>query len=433
MKHKIIIITISLIAIILILLGFSFKKLYNQEIKITKVELTEEELTFTLNKDAKCSLNSDKKYINSKNKKCIFKEKITEGKIHIKNKYGKIFEYSFGGLEIPVKGYIESITINNPKIYLAAGSSKKIDYEIKEVGEIEKNITLTSSDENIFTIDENGVINGISDGRGTAIIKVNEIEEEIEVIVTSLIVAAPEEFNYNKSYIPCNSYSAEENDLMDEILKNRVETAGNQTRAGVVAAARFFLLEFPYKLTYFSENGRLSTNGVDGEGRYYHQGMYLNSTRFALLNRSMHGPAVWGCPIYSVPAEHPQNNGLDCSGFVSWVLVQGGYDPGDVGAGVSYGHDLTDLGELKYLPDSFDSLKVGDLLSGEAEDGGHIAIVVGKKDGFVYIGESLWYGGKFLGPVLRKYDKEELLANFYWAVLMDNYYKENGKLTDYWK
>ena len=127
---------------------------------------------------------------------------------------------------------------------------------------------------------------------------------------------------------------------------------------------------------------------------------------------------------------HDAFQGGGGSGFGGF---QGGFDPGDVGAGVSYGHDLTDLGELRYLPESYDDLKVGDLLSGEAEDGGHIALVVGKKDDFVYIGESLWYGGIYLGPVLRKYDRSELLANFYWGVHMDNYYQIDGELTDYWK
>lgn len=29
------------------------------------------------------------------------------------------------------------------------------------------------------------------------------------------------------------------------------------------------------------------------------------------------------------------SNGLDCSGFVSWVLLNAGYNPGDLGAGVT--------------------------------------------------------------------------------------------------
>ena len=58
-----------------------------------------------------------------------------------------------------------------------------------------------------------------------------------------------------------DNYTKEQIDLLDDILKSEVEKAGPGTRAGVVAAATFLPLEFPYKIPYFYENGRLTNNG----------------------------------------------------------------------------------------------------------------------------------------------------------------------------
>ena len=82
---------------------------------------------------------------------------------------------------------------------------------------------------------------------------------------------------------------------MDAILEDRVNDAGYQTRAGVVAAARFLGLEFPYRINYFTENGRMDScygGKIDGEGRYYHKGLYLDESRFSQIEKSWAGPAT---------------------------------------------------------------------------------------------------------------------------------------------
>lgn len=76
---------------------------------------------------------------------------------------------------------------------------------------------------------------------------------------------------------------------------------GLNTRAAVVEAARFMTLEFSKRIPYFAENGRLSLNGIDAEGRYYKSGMFLNESRYTSVKKSMYGPAAWGCRIYSYP------------------------------------------------------------------------------------------------------------------------------------
>ena len=294
----------------------------------------------------------------------------------------------------------------------------------------------TSKDENIATVNEDGVVTGIAKGETTIKISLRNKEATVSVLVTDLIVKRPEEFNYNKSYLTCNIYTKEENDLFDEILKARIDAVGRGSRAAVAEVARFIGLEFPYRLSYFSENGRLNSNkkGIDGEGRYYHEGLYLHSSRFKDLSSSLYGPGTWGCRFYSIPPALIQTNGLDCSGFVSWVMLNAGFDVGDLGAGISAGKDLTDLGTRVRMTTALEEgkVRVGDLLSQEA-GGEHIAIVAGLKDGYYFVAESLWYGTGYLGMVIRKYDKAEFIKNFYWLVDMSTFYESDGKLTNYWE
>ena len=95
-----------------------------------------------------------------------------------------------------------------------------------------------------------------------------------DVIVTDVIVPIPEAFDSSKDFLGCEVFSSDEAKLLDEILLNRIYSVGYGTRAGVVAAARFLTLEFPYRISYRWESGRLNNTGkhyVDGEGRYYHK------------------------------------------------------------------------------------------------------------------------------------------------------------------
>ena len=147
----------------------------------------------------------------------------------------------------------------------------------------------------------------------------------------------------------------------------------------------------------------------------------------------MYGPNPWGCYIYSVPSEGKRKNGFDCSGFVAWILLNGGFNPGDIGAGISSVPDMTDLGSKKRLKTSLENseLKAGDLLSGIGSNGGHIAMIIGIKDGKYFVAESLW-GNYAYGVIARTYSLESLQNNFYWHIDMDEYYKNDGNYTEYW-
>ena len=337
------------------------------------------------------------------------------------------------------KGFIEEFMLNTNKVYLAVSGEEKIYFNLKISGEIETSVSCKSDDESIAVIDDKYVIHGISVGETRIHFWANEIEKNIDVIVTNLIIPAPDEPNGEKELITGHKYTKEENDLLDEILEDRINKAGYQTRAGTVAAARFICLEFPYRIPYFSENGRLNGFGntyyVDGEGRYYHKGLYLNSSRFDGIIKSMYGPATWGSYMYCYPSEGQRANGFDCSGFISWIVLNGGFDSGDLGAGLADHLDMTDLGEKIKLTTSIENkaLKAGDLLSGKGSDGGHIALIAGISGDKVYVAESLWVGTGNFGAIIKSYEYNKLTNNFYWHVDMDEFYGEDGNYTEFWK
>ena len=114
-----------------------------------------------------------------------------------------------------------------------------------------------------------------------------------------------------------------------------------------------FCNNFPYKINYFYENGRATTYGVKtlayGEGRYYSEGLYLHESRYDNILKNAKGPATWGCDLYSKIEGRTTGNGLNCSGFVAWVLKNAGYDPGDIGAGITSVFDFTDISKKEKL------------------------------------------------------------------------------------
>ena len=413
----------------------------SKNVKILNVKLENGQINVLLSDNAKCSLDDitskSDKWVISVSKICTFDFHDRIEKVYIVDKYNRkkthIINKEFG--------IVDELKSKDKKIYLAVGASKKIDYNITSRGTINDVVKYTSSNSDVASVSDDGIIYGASAGEASITLSLSDKEQTIDVIVTNLITIMPEEPNVVKPLLQCNIYSKEDNDLLDEILMDRVKSAGYETRAGVVAAARFLTLEFPYRIGYFSENGRLSEyGGVDGEGRYYHQGLYLNSSRFSTITHSMYGPATWGCYMYSVPTLKAVSNGLDCSGFITWILKQAGYESGDLGAGINPGYpDMTDLGPKDYLSNALNEgkVKVGDLLSGNGEttnawSGGHIAMLVGIHDGNYYVAEEMWFGTGYFGAIMRKYSLEEFKYYFYWHISMDDFYGTDGNLTDYW-
>lgn len=381
------------------------------------------------------NISEDDKFTISKNNKCEFVTEIKDYNIILKNHNDLIVNTK------KVTDYVKTpfyIKVSSNKVYLAIGGEQKIDVSIISIQEIQNDITWISENSDIATV-ENGKITGIS--KGTTNVVVSDLYQNsttINVIVTDLIETSA--VRKNKPLLKGEVYNLEEADLLDKILSARVNDAGFGTRAGVIAAARFLTLEFPYSIPYFFENGRLNKSGfayVDGEGRYYHRGLYLHKSKFETIEASYVGPAIWGMPLtnfenagrYVKYAKLP--NGLDCSGFVSWAIHNGGFDPGDYGAGENpeIPNQMTDLGEYTRITKSLlDSgkVKAGDLINWT----GHIGIIVGIDGETYYVSETLDSYGKL---VVRTYEKSNNLYPFTHIVLMDSYYKEDGKYTKMWE
>ena len=400
---------------------------------------------YKLNKDTWClvTLDEDTPDVNDNNWKkssqgyCSFTVKSGDYHIYVKDSYGNVTDVRKQSVKIDK---LLDIKMNKEIIYLYKGGNETLSYELVTIGSYEEDIVWKSDNENVATVDNNGKVIGIN--YGTTYINVisdRGIIGKTKVVVSSFITKPV--INKNKSYISCKQFSKEEADMIDQILFDRVDSAGYGTRAGVVEAARFLTLEFTYRIHYFYENGRLNNYSpykyVDGEGRYYHRGLYLNESKFSEISASFVGPVIWGCDLqnytnwgpYKIGNYYP--NGLDCSGFVTWALLNGGFNVGDIGAGANADHDdLDDLGTKVTITNELmisGKVKVGDLIGLN----GHMAILAGWDDDNYYIAESLNTTG---GVVMTTVPRNKLVGNsiYKYIILMDSVYKEDGNYSDMW-
>lgn len=400
--------------------------LNNPDINILKYDNDKKIVTLSIDvkdNDITCIYNETKTI--AENKKCVIEIPYDETEFTIKNKTGKekdvIIDEAFDVL----------LNLDISDIYIAENDTYKLKPKSKEY------LTYESLSDS-FDVSKNGVITSHKKGDGTLKITYFNTSILVNIHVTDLIVKAPKMFDTKKEYLPCHRYSKEEAKLLDEILYFKIDDAGYKTRAGAVEAARFLSLEFPYKISYFFENGRVNDSGVnlaDGEGRYYKRGLYLNEDKFSDIKYVFAGPAIWGCPLtnYEDAGIYKPNtkwdNGLDCSGFVSWALLNGGFDVGDRGAGETYeDNQMTDLGERVNASSSLfyeGKVKAGDLINWW----GHIGIIVGIDDKYYYVAESL---DSYLGLEVKRYKIDEAEEDWTFIMLLDEVYKEDGNYTDMW-
>lgn len=432
-KFKIILESILILFFIVLLYNIFNKKQY-----VSKIEFKDDKLVVeVLENNISCILSSNTptlndKWIIAKDNKCYL-EYHSNSSLFIK--------YNNDIINIS-KNNINFIDIEDKnKLYLSPNN--QYNYIKVFIGDTNK-LKIKNLNKDVAYLDNNGNIITNNVGNSKIIIEYNDIIKEISIIVSDLITQIPVSFNHDKEYIKCNQFTKDENDILDSILKSRINDKGYKTRAGAVEAARFLTLEFPYKISYFHENGRLTTNGIDAEGRYYHVGLYLNESRLSSISKSTTKPILWGCDIKSVTRGYIGSNGLDCSGFVSWTLLNAGYDIKDIGAGFKDGplNDLTDYGEIKKLNNKLDAsiIKVGDLLHSE-HSGGHIAMIVGINKEKYYVAQALWEGAPTSLTKRKKdthyvqiteYSINEMINVFGEVILMDKYYKEDGNLTNMW-
>lgn len=437
---KIIIVIILIVFMFFLLLGN-----FNTDNEVLGIKLTNNvsnnsqyvlEVSFK-NKDDKkthCLLSKDDNatgdWVKIKNGTCTLNVAYGEYNLFIRDSLGNVYKYD--------KDYVIEAVADKDKYVMYKGMEQVIPYNILRIGGNRNNLIFKSEDENIITVNDNH-INAINYGNSKVdIMYDNKIIESVDVTVSSLI---RDVHSYvEKQYVTCGQFTEEEANLADELLMQRVMDAGEGTRAGVLAAARFITLEFNYRIPYFYENGRLDNYDpyiyVDGEGRYYHKGLYLHANKYKDLKATFVGPATWGCNLKNFTNAAPFKsgeyypNGLDCSGFISWVLYNGGMNIGDIGAGTDYNHfDYTDVGTKKYITNDLinsGEIKAGDLIGLD----GHIAIIIGIDDTNYYIGEALPNTG---GVAITTVRKDKLTSSIYkYVMLMDNVYNGNGNYTVMW-
>ncbi|MDO4198161.1 MAG: hypothetical protein Q4D13_04125 [Erysipelotrichaceae bacterium] len=331
-----------------------------------------------------------------------------------------------------------------------------IDYTCTSIG---SNNLIITSDTDAVEITDNQIYT-LSKGIANITIESNSKKETFTIEVTDLYTRPNADSDSKPILKELLITDPEEAAKLDEVLRIKIEEAGFGTRAGVVAAARFLALEFPYKIAYFSEGGRLdpvSSVQSDGEGRYYHYGLFLSEDKFDDLGPSLFGRATWGeffdeddnndhsmDEIYltgglavSDIGTHlylsKRPNGLDCSGHVSWCYYNGGFDFGDLGAGGPGSHGMSELGELVYITDELlqsDRIKAGDLVGFV----GHIGIVIGVDEEHIWISDNLITGLKNTCYERTTQSFEELAEEpFEYFILMDSEYKEDGNYTAMWE
>lgn len=333
---------------------------------------------------------------------------------------------------------VKSIKFKVDTFYLAIGESEKLNYDI-ESSKDDYKLTWSSENEDIVSISD-GKIVGVNLGTSVVTLK-SESGKKAEVSVTVTDLIRKPELDDKKKFLPCHAYTEEEAHIIDEALRTRVLNKGEGTRAALIETIRFMTLSFKYKVSYFYENGRMHESGVrkaDGEGRYYHKGLYLSEDKFKDIKVSHKGPAIWGCPLtnlqdhnrYKPGAKMP--NGLDCSGFVTWSLYNSGLDVGDIGAGINDRHkDMSDVGEMHSLTYEYansDDYKVGDVIA----RWGHTALIAGKDSEYLYIAESLLKGVR-IEKVSYKNPNSSLYKYYAYINKMDKEYSKNDDYTDMWE
>ncbi len=352
------------------------------------------------------------------------------------------YYYFVNNEEIPIfkeKEIVYNVSFQKEAYYV--GIEENINININNEDNVDYKLSVASSE---YATSELNTVKGLKPGETELVITLpNNKEIKSKLYIVKGIVPRPTEFNKKKEYVSCNSFTSTENKLIDDTLQDRLNDVVYPSRASAVEAARFLTLSFGYRIAYFYENGRLKNyppaKHIDGEGRYYHKGLYLSSEKYNEISDSLVGPAAWGCKLKNF--EDKENfgyyvgqmraNGLDCSGFISWVLYNGGFDVGDVGAGdlLERDDDLYDLGEKRPISLSLlnsGEVKVGDLIAYF----GHMAMIVGiDENKNLYVAESLPY---LKGVVIKKYTQREAVENFANIMLMDSVYGVDGNLTNMW-
>ncbi len=215
-------------------------------------------------------------------------------------------------------------------------------------------------------------------------------------------------------------------------LYNNIRTAGYKTREGVVAAAIYLSSQIDVHIPYFWSGGHF--HGYHG---YLSNGQY---TSFEDTQDNFMGvPDSWGCQVkMDFGGTDKQRNGqtypfgIDCSGFITWAIYNGGYYTGSSSQKLvvpTTSNVFNSLGGIRVssvtLGDAKGKIKPGDL----ATKDGHVAMVVEVNNNSFKIAEEKGYDFGLVITELKYQNKSE---GFEYIVLMDNFYSEYQKSSNLW-
>ena len=214
--------------------------------------------------------------------------------------------------------------------------------------------------------------------------------------------------------IKCNSGSS-----YNTRLFNNVRTAGYKTREGVVAAAIYLSSHIDVHIPYFWSGG------------HFHNYYGYNDSGENFIGV----PDKWGCDVkMAFGGTGKQKDGvaypfgIDCSGFVTWSIYNGGYYNGNKNQELYISTDSkppTAIGglivEAVPIKSSKGKVKPGDI----AFKSGHVGMVVAVNDNYLTIAEEKGYN---YGLVVS----EVKYTGFTHIILMDNFYNNFNKSLPLW-
>ncbi len=197
-------------------------------------------------------------------------------------------------------------------------------------------------------------------------------------------------------------YTANDKKKYDKMLKNAIKEAGYGTRAGVVEAARFMMGGMDYMVGYQSPK----KNHLE-IGSYPYVGLNIGNSK------------AWGACLKCVDSDPPKCcvQGLDCTNFIEWVMVQNGLNI----SAYNDNHQPT--------RDVVDKLRVGDFLYtwNSKEGHKHVALIVGVDENYIYYAEGGGGITKQKKAKMKKWPVEGSLARAYFPK-----YKKDGDVKDMW-
>lgn len=245
-------------------------------------------------------------------------------------------------------------------------------------------------------------------------------------------------FNYdeedNRPFMRCGQYSDIEIDSLEKAFEVALDAASTKREKTVVAAN--FLATLPYAIPYAYESDK---EGYELAWKYTRKGLFL---RNVVENGRLYN--AWGCDILSkgLPKERVETLknlgdtfkvGFHCSSFIRWCLYNGDAATQNILEG-SWANDFGHFpgSDKLALKDNLDKIIPGDLLYFPVDEkNGHIAIVIGVKNGVVTFVEDALWGNDHLdsrnGVRWRTFDINSTDFNKYrfkWLIKMDNVYKD---------